>query len=141
MIRITSSLTIPRRELQFAYSTSGGPGGQHANKVSTRVTLLFDVQNSPSLRTYQKLRILKHCKTRINKSGVMRVVSSKHRSQRANKETTVDRFSKLLIESLTSKKTRKKSRVPVRSKIKRLDEKRKRADLKRLRKDVKLGNE
>ncbi|HIN09714.1 MAG TPA: aminoacyl-tRNA hydrolase, partial [Phycisphaerales bacterium] len=49
MIQINSNLSIPKRELQFAYSTSSGPGGQHANKVATRVTLLFDVHSSPSL--------------------------------------------------------------------------------------------
>lgn len=140
MIIITSSLSIPRRELQFTYSTSGGPGGQHANKVATRVTLLFDVKNSNSLTAHQKRRITKLYPTRINAAGVMRVVSSKHRSQRANKESTIDRFTLLMAEALKYRKRRKKSGVPLKSKQKRLEQKRKRADLKRQRGRVSLGN-
>ena len=141
MIQVTSSLSIPRRELQFRYSTSGGPGGQHANKVATRVTLLFDVRNSCLLTEKQKKRIIKHFPTRINASGMMRVVSSKHRSQRANKETTIERFTKLIAEALKYRKQRKKFGVPLKSKRRRLDQKRKRSDLKRQRGRVKLGDD
>ncbi len=140
MIYVTSSLSIPRRELQFRYSTSGGPGGQHANKVATRVTLLFDVQNSGSLTETQKKRIIKHFPTRINAVGMMRVVSSKHRSQRANKESAIDRFAALVAEAIKYRKKRKKSGVPLKSKRKRLEEKRQRADLKRQRGRVNLGD-
>ncbi len=140
MIRITSNLYIPKRELQFTYSTSGGPGGQHANKVATRVTLLFDIHNSSSLTETQKQRIIKQYPTRINAVGVMRVISSKHRSQRANKESTIDRFAALVAESLKYRKKRKKSGVPMKSKRRRLEQKRKRADLKRKRASVNLGD-
>ena len=141
MIQVTSSLSIPRRELQFRYSTSGGPGGQHANKVATRVTLLFDVQNSCTLTETQKKRIINHFPTRINASGTMRVVSSKHRSQRANKESTIERFATLMAEALKYRKKRKKSGVPLKSKRRRLEQKRKRSDLKRQRGRVNLGDD
>lgn len=140
MIHITPSLSIPRRELQFTYSTSGGPGGQHANKVATRVTLLFDIQNSNSLTAPQKRRIVKLYPTRINAAGVMRVVSSKHRSQRANKESTIERFALLIAEAIKYRKRREKSGVPHKSKQKRLEQKRKRADIKRQRGRVNLGD-
>ena len=140
MIHVTSTLSIPKRELQFRYSTSGGPGGQHANKVATRVTLLFDVQHSCSLTETQKKRIIKHFPTRINASGMMRVVSSKHRSQRANKESTIERFATLMAEALKYRKQRKKSGVPLKSKRRRLEQKRKRSDLKRQRGRVNLGD-
>ena len=140
MIQVTSSLSIPRRELQFRYSTSGGPGGQHANKVATRVTLLFDVKHSSLITEMQKKRIMKHFPTRINASGIMRVVSSKHRSQRANKESTIERFAALMAEALRYRKKRKRSDVPQKSKRRRLEQKRKRADLKRQRGSVNLGD-
>ncbi len=140
MIHVTSTLSIPKRELQFRYSTSGGPGGQHANKVATRVTLLFDIQNSHSLTEAQKNRITNHFPTRINAVGVLRVISSKHRSQRANKESTIERFATLLTEALKYRKKRKKSAVPHKSKLRRLEQKRKRSDLKRQRGRVNLGD-
>jgi ribosome-associated protein len=139
MIFITSRLSIPRRELQWRYSTSGGPGGQHANKVATRVTLLFDIQNSDLLTETQKKRIINHFPTRINASGILRVVSSKHRSQRTNKETAIERFAILMAEALKYRKKRKKSSIPFKSKRRRLEQKRKRADLKHQRGRVNLG--
>jgi protein subunit release factor B len=57
-VRITSSLAVPLAELQFRFSPSGGPGGQNANKVNTRVELRFDVAGSPSLGPRQRARLL-----------------------------------------------------------------------------------
>jgi ribosome-associated protein len=136
MIQIHKSLSIPMREIQFVYGTSSGPGGQHANKVSTKATLLFSVSCSPTLSTYQQRRILKRLSTRINKEGVLRVTSSKHRSQRANRETVIDRFSTLLRDALASPKIRKKTKVSRSQKQKRLEDKKKRGETKRLRSKV-----
>lgn len=141
MIQINANLSIPRGELKFTYSTSSGPGGQHVNKVATRVTLLFDVQNSQFLSDSQKQRIAKNLATRINKLGVLRVVTSKHRSQRVNRRVAIERFSSLLEEALRVQKRRKKSKVPTAAKRKRLEQKRKRSVIKRLRGRVKLGDE
>jgi protein subunit release factor B len=58
MIRITDQLSIPKDELKFTASRSRGPGGQHVNKASTRVTLGFDLINSPSLTSEQKQLVL-----------------------------------------------------------------------------------
>lgn len=136
MIQIHKSLSIPMREIQFVYGTSSGPGGQHVNKVATKATLLFSVEHSPSLSSYQRTRILHTLSTRINKQGVLRVTSSKHRSQRANRETVVDRFTTLLRQALTPRKKRRKTVVSRSQKQNRLKEKKKRGETKRLRSRV-----
>jgi ribosome-associated protein len=131
MIRITDQLSIPQGELSFTASRSSGPGGQHVNKVSTRVTLRFDVANSPSLTPEQKERIFARLATRISKQGVLRVVSQKTRSQAANRELALERFVQLLQEALTQRPERKPTKVPSPVKQKRVDEKKQRGKLKR----------
>lgn len=134
MIRITDTLMIPMRELTFVATTGSGPGGQHVNRVATKIVLLWDVDASLSISALQKRRILQQLSTRINKLGVMRVTSSKYRSQKANRSATIERFVLLLADVLKPRAIRKKTRVPSRQKAKRLDEKRRRSVTKSLRK-------
>jgi len=133
MIQIHQSLSIPLREIQFVYGTSSGPGGQHVNKVATKATLLFSVPCSSSLSKTQQNRISNKLSTRINKEGVLRVTSSKYRSQRANRDAVIARFAELMLEALKERKERKKTSVSRSQKQKRLDQKKKRGETKRLR--------
>lgn len=123
MIEITKTLSIPGNELSYTFSRSAKPGGQHVNKVSTRATLHFDVAGSASLSEEQRERILERLQTRINREGVMRVVSQKHRSQRANREEATRRFVELLRETLRKRAPRRKTRVPKAVVERRLEEK------------------
>ena len=131
MIRITDQLSIPRDELKFTASRSRGPGGQHVNKASTRVTLGFDVINSPSLTSAQKQLVLDSLPTRISKKGILRVISQKTRSQAANKEVALERFIELLQQALKRKSKRRPTRLPATVKQKRIDDKKQRGKLKR----------
>jgi ribosome-associated protein len=131
MIWISDQLSIPEGELNFSASRSSGPGGQHVNKVSTRVTLRFDVANSPSLTPEQKERIFSRLATRMSRQGVLRVVSQKTRSQAANRELAVERFVQLLQEALKQRPERKPTKAPSAAKQKRVDEKKQRGKLKR----------
>ena len=131
MIRITDELSIPREELTFAASRSSGPGGQHVNKVSTRVTLRFDVVNSPSLTTDQKNRFLERLATRTSNAGVLRVVSQQTRSQKANRDAALERFVALLQQALEQMPERRPTRPPPAVKQRRLDDKRHRGQVKR----------
>lgn len=133
MIKVHQSLSIPLREIQFVYGTSSGPGGQHVNKVATKATLLFSVTCSTVLSKTQQNRICKKLSTRINKDGVLRISSSKYRSQRANREAVIARFAELLFEALKEPKKRKKTTISQSQKQKRLDQKKKRGETKRLR--------
>jgi ribosome-associated protein len=120
-------IEIPEQELVFKTSRSSGPGGQNVNKVSTRVTVLFDVANTACLSDSQKKRILRQLATRASKGGVIRVVSQRYRTQKANRRAAVERLQQLLRKALTIKPVRKKTRVPVWAKERRLEEKKRRS--------------
>jgi ribosome-associated protein len=136
MIEVTDDLSIPEGEIEYIFSRSSKPGGQNVNKVSTRVTLLFDVGASPSISEDQRRRIGKRLKTRITKDGVLRVVSQKHRLQHANREAALARFIELVREALVKKRKRKRTRVPLEIREHRLREKKRRGRLKSMRSRV-----
>ena len=133
MIEIQDDIFICEDSLVFKFSRSGGPGGQNVNKVSTRVTVFYDVANCDIFSDSEKRRILKRLATRANKNGVVRVVSQRHRTQKANRQAAVERLGELLREALKKKAVRKKTAVPERAKRKRLEEKKRRSILKKQR--------
>ena len=122
-------------ELDYKAVRSSGPGGQHANKTSTKVELSFDVENSGSLSGKEKLRIQKKLAGRINKDGFLKMSSEDSRSQHTNKEIVTQNFLFELKESLKKPKPRKKTRPTKASKIKRLKAKKKKSEIKANRKD------
>jgi len=135
VIPINKKIGISEDEITFVSSRSSGPGGQNVNKLNTRITLLFNVADCGSLTDLQKKRILKQLSTRIDKNGCLRVVSQKHRTQKANRSAAIKRFQELLADALRVKPRRKKTTIPFSVKKKRLEEKRKHSLLKRQRTD------
>ena len=133
MIQITDDIFISEDGLVFKASRSGGPGGQNINKGSTRVTLLFDALNCESLSDEQKARVLTRLATRADKNGVIRVVSQKFRTQRANRRAAVERLQELLREVLKPRRVRKATKVPHAARQRRLEQKRRRSVLKQQR--------
>ena len=131
--RITSSCVIPAAELFFSYSRSSGKGGQHVNKVNTKVSLIFDLEASPSLTEEQKTLLKQRLGNRLNKQGILRLDGDRQRSQRGNQEEVVQRFLNLLRDSLYIQKTRKKTRPSFKAKQERLQIKKQRSRLKRQR--------
>jgi ribosome-associated protein len=133
MIKISRGIFISEDELVFKFSRGGGPGGQNVNKVNTRVTVRFDAANSGSFSDEQKGQILKRFASRADKDGVIRVVSRRYRTQKANREAAVERLEELLREALKKKAVRRKTRVPEAAKRERLEKKKRRGFLKRQR--------
>ncbi len=133
MLEIKEGLFISKDELVCKFSRSSGPGGQNVNKVSTRVTLLFDVQGCGALSGWQKRRILERLKTRANRDGVIRVISQRHRTQNANRLAAQERLVELLKGALEKKPVRKKTKMPYGARQRRLEEKKQRGELKKLR--------
>ena len=105
-------------ELHFSSSRSSGPGGQHVNKVNTRIELRFHIPDSELLSDEEKEILLHKLKNKINKDGELIIVSQEDRSQFKNKETAVEKFIKLLKEALTPVKKRRATR-PTRASNKR----------------------
>lgn len=133
MIQITDSLSIPESEVRFAASRSGGPGGQNVNKVSSKVTLSFHVAGSMALSEDQKRKISGTLATRINKDGILRIVSQRTRSQDMNRADTLERFSDLIRRALTPARPRIKTRATAAARERRLEEKKKRTSTKQAR--------
>jgi len=132
-IEINQEVSIPLDELSFSAVRSGGPGGQNVNKVSTKVRLEFDVDNSPSLTDEQKEMIRKRLRNRISGEGILRVASQKSRQQASNREDVIRRFAGLLAGALQKRKRRRKTRVPRAAREERLESKKRRGMLKKSR--------
>ena len=135
-ITINNALAIPESELNFRFSRSSGPGGQHVQKSDTRVELLFDVAQSPALSDEQRARILERLATQIDGEGVLRVVSSATRSQLENRAEAVARFQALLASALLIRKRRKPTRPSAAAREARLAEKKVRSQHKAARRKV-----
>lgn len=121
---------IPESELEFRASRAGGPGGQHVNKVSTRVEVHWDVASSPSLTDQQRTRLMERLGRRLDSTGVMRVVAQDHRSQLRNREAAVARLNDLVQRALHQPKPRKRTRPSGAAREARLKAKARRAKLK-----------
>jgi len=136
ILPITDQLAVPLSELDFRFSRSGGPGGQHVNRTATRVELLFDVAHSPSLTEKQRQRLLKRLAGRIDSEGILRVAAQSERSQLRNRREAIERLQTLLRQALYIPKRRRRSRVPRWARERRLAEKRRRSETKRYRHKV-----
>ncbi len=132
-IFINDSLTIPERELRFTASRSCGPGGQHVNKVNSRLSLQFNVQESPSLTVMQKSRITSSLSTRITSSGILRLDCQKHRTQSMNRAELIARFVSYLKTALTPRRPRVATRISKAVKERRIDQKKRRGQIKKKR--------
>lgn len=130
---VNDDLFVPRAELSFRASRSGGPGGQHVNTSSTRVELVWNVTASPSLSEAQRALVQQRLANRINAEGELVLAESGSRSQHQNREEVTDRFCELLREALHVPKPRKRTRPTRASREERLKEKKQRSEVKRLR--------
>ncbi|MFN2317780.1 MAG: alternative ribosome rescue aminoacyl-tRNA hydrolase ArfB [Gemmatimonadales bacterium] len=131
VLRINGRLALPRAELRYAASRSGGPGGQHVNTSSTRIELWWDVSASPSLSEDQRQRLLTRLASRLDGSGRLRIVSAAHRSQLQNREAATERFREIVAEALLIPKARRATRPTRSSREARLKQKKDRGALKR----------
>lgn len=131
VLRINGRLALPRTELRYTASRSGGPGGQHVNTSSTRIELWWDVTASPTLSEEQRQRLLARLASRLDGSGRLRIVSAAHRSQLQNREAATERFREIVAEALIIPKARRATRPTRSSREARLKQKKDRGALKR----------
>ncbi|MES2112080.1 MAG: alternative ribosome rescue aminoacyl-tRNA hydrolase ArfB [Bacteroidota bacterium] len=112
-----------QKEITYKTSRSGGKGGQNVNKVSSKVELLFSVENSALFTEEEKALIGSKLQSRVNRDGLVQVVCDEERSQYLNKEKAVEKLVVLLTKSLQKPKIRKPTKVSKASKAARLDSK------------------
>jgi len=121
------------KEISYTAVRSGGPGGQHANKVSSKVVLLFDIPDSDSLSEAQKERLAQKLSARLNSREQLILTCDESRSQHKNKEIVTNRFITLLQDTLKKQKRRVPTRVSKGEKARRMEAKKKRGLKKSLR--------
>jgi ribosome-associated protein len=126
-LRVTRTCRIPLDELEWRFSASGGPGGQHANTSNTKAEVRFDVAGSPSLGPRQRTRLLERL------GPVVRVVASDERSQTRNRELALERLRSRLAEALRVERERRPTAPTAAARRRRIEGKRKRGEVKRMR--------
>lgn len=132
-IDVPGHCRIPESELKWEFTTSGGPGGQHANRSETRVTLRWDYEHSPSLSLSQKT-VLRRMGGSRTAGGVITITSDRTRSQSRNRHDARERLAELIADLLRPKKKRRATKPTTASRRRRLHEKRRRGETKQLRK-------
>jgi ribosome-associated protein len=130
-VPITATLTIPMSELDFSYTTGGGPGGQHVNKSATRVALTFDVANSPSLDDATRARLTERLGNRLDSRGVLRITVHESRSQFRNRAIALQRFRAVMAEALREEAERTPTQPSRSARERRLIRKKQRSAIKR----------
>jgi ribosome-associated protein len=123
-ITVRARLTIPADEIELRVTTSGGPGGQHANRSLTRVVASFRVEDSLTLSDGDKQRVLESLGT------VVRSSASRFRSQGQNRSAALDQLGEKLAVALAPRTPRRATKPTKSAKSRRVDEKKARGRLK-----------
>ena len=135
-IVVTPRVVIPGGELAFAFSRSGGPGGQNVNKVSTAVQLRVDL-HATTLPDDVRARLVALAGTRVTAAGVLVIDAREHRTQAQNREAARERLTELLRLASRRPKSRHKTRPTAASRERRIEGKKRRSDAKRQRGRIK----
>lgn len=121
------------KESSIKATRSGGAGGQHVNKVSSKIELTFDIPGSKLLGDEQKNILLAKLASKLTAEGILRVTEDSDRSQHENKEKAIAKFYTVLENALKPVKKRKKTKISKATKAKRLEGKKKASEKKKLR--------
>lgn len=132
-LRVDDRLVIPAAELSWRFDPSGGPGGQHANRTSSRAEVAFDLANSPSIPASLRSRMLHRLGPRA-RGGIVTVAVDESRSQWRNRMLARARLGEILRESLRTPRRRIATKPTAAARRRRLEAKRHRSETKRLRK-------
>ena len=132
-LRVNRTVAIPRSELAWRFSRSGGPGGQSVNTSDSRVELLFDLAGSPAVPEHLKARALPRLESRLV-DGVLVIAASEYRSQLQNRRAAEARLLAVLAEAFAPPPRARRATRPSRSAVEaRLESKRRRSQTKRQR--------
>ncbi len=124
-LRVSPTCRVPLDELEWRFSASGGPGGQHVNTSNTKAEVRFDIAASPSLGPRQRARLLERL------GPVVRVAASDERSQGRNRQLALERLRVRLADALHVESPRRPTRPSRSAREKRMGAKRRRGDIKR----------
>lgn len=126
------------KELSFKTARSSGAGGQHVNKVSSKVMLSFDIESSEGLNMREKKLLKKALASRLTTEGILNLSCEESKSQHQNKDLVIKRFLSILKKGLIVPKRRIATKPTKASKRRKLDDKKRRGQTKALRNKPKL---
>lgn len=135
-LRVDNDWYVPESDLEFRYLRSRGPGGQHVNKVSTRVELRFKLAASRSLNPAQKRRLREAFPSHVTGAGDFIITSDRHRSQRQNRQDALDKLAERLRGIRHPPRRRIATTLPKSAQRRRLERKRQRGEVKKHRRHV-----
>ncbi len=136
LLPVTGSLAIPRAELTWRFSRSGGPGGQSVNTADSRVELRFDLAGTAAIPEHLKARALGRLRSRLV-DGAIVVTASEHRSQLQNRRAAEARLVALLADAVAAPAKPRRATRPSRASVEaRISAKKRRGQTKRLRRDT-----
>lgn len=130
---VKNGIVIPGHELHITASRAGGPGGQHVNKTSTRISVRWNVKNTRALTDLQKERVLEKLASELTHEGEIIVHNSESRSQLQNKKNALDHLAKKIRNALRVPKQRMETTVSRTVKMARVQDKKKRGAVKKMR--------
>ncbi len=132
-LRINNKITIPGSELIISVSKASGPGGQHVNKTSSKVSLRWNLFSSTAFSAHELEQIINKLRFRLVGDGDILIHVDSERSQLRNKDIARERLTKILLEALKPIKKRVASQPTLGSKNRRIETKKKRGVTKKLR--------
>lgn len=130
-VAVNDKIAIPIGELTIRATRSGGAGGQHVNKSSTRIEVVWNVRRTRALTAEERDRVESRLAARIDSEGDLRVVASDTRSQAQNRALAVARLAGMVRRALLVQKARRPTRPTRASVERRLSDKQRRAERKR----------
>ncbi|MGD9857649.1 MAG: alternative ribosome rescue aminoacyl-tRNA hydrolase ArfB [Planctomycetaceae bacterium] len=137
-IVVTDAIRIPRSELTFQFSRSGGPGGQNVNKVSSRVQMRWNVDATQALPEDVLVRLKAHNRRRIKADGDLLITSSRYRDQPRNIEDCLEKLRELVAAAAVPPKRRRPTKPSAGSRRRRLQAKKERSQRKETRRTPRL---
>ena len=135
-LRVNDRVTLPARELSWSATRASGPGGQHVNKVATKVVLRFDLDATQALTPIEKRRLRKLAGRRIDGEGALVIAAQAERSQSQNLERARETLRRLVARALVKPKSRIATQPSAAQRRRRLRDKRHQSEKKRRRAPV-----
>lgn len=135
-LTVRDDVEIPGWELWFTASRSGGPGGQHANKTNSRVSLHWGIANTTALSDHLKRRVMRRLASRIDNDGVLAIHAEDTPSQHRNRELARERLAAMVAQALVVQKRRRATRPSRSARRRRIERKKRRGALKRQRSET-----
>jgi len=132
-LSVKNGIVIPGHEIEITASRAGGPGGQHVNKTSTKITVRWNVPKTTALNDEQKDLVMQNLQARLSSEGDLIIHNAASRSQQQNKENALANLAGIVRKALFVHKKRMKTRTPKKVKETRLKEKAHRSEIKKMR--------